>query len=132
MASCIDNTYRVTATWNAVARNDCVGGSVQRTCEFIEVTPGTRITPCRALNKLGVEVDIDYQDLMTPATTATRASVVFTLTKLDITPGTKTITIVNCRAGNDRIDMSSQPHRQTSTFVHDPQGTEDLAPITVA
>lgn len=132
MASATDSTYKVTATWNSVSHNDCVGGSVQRTLEFLEVLGGTRVTPARAVNKLTVEVDIEFQDVKTPNTTATRASAVFTLTKVDITPGTKSVTVTNCRAGNDRMDFNAQPHRQTSSFAVDAQGTEDLAPISVA
>lgn len=134
MASCINSTYRLTATFTGYIMNDVVGGSFQRTNEWMEVIAGTRITPALAHNKQTFGAEVEFGDLTVadfPAATE-RQSLVFTLTKVDLTPGTKTITIVNMRPGDFRGDMNSQPHRFTASFRHDPQATEDLAPLTVA
>lgn len=135
MASCVDSTYRVTATFSGYIMNDCVGGSFDRNNEWLEVIAGTRITPALAHNKQTVMADVEFQDLTTGdfPLPSERQSVVFTMTRVDIGNATpKTVTIVNMRPGNFKGDFNSQPHRFTASFRHDPQGTEDLTPITVA
>ena len=133
MASAVDNTYRVaSSTWNAVAFEDTVGGSVRRSVEHTETAPGTRQVPLLALRKVRVFATVIFTGLATPRTLNTIANISFVLTKMGIVGGSKTLTVNNVRAADDDIDMGSEPHRQSSVFAHDPQGTEDLVPTSVA
>lgn len=132
MATCVDNTYKTAATWNSSAFTDVIGGGIRRNLEYTETAPGTRVTALHAVNRVTTEADVEYVDLATPRTTATIANLVFTLTKMGISGGTKTVTCSNFRAKDYDMNFSQQPHTQRETFRHDPQGTEDLAPVSVA
>lgn len=132
MSSCVDNTYRVAATWNASAFEDVIGGGIRRNLEFVETAPGTRLTPLKAVEKVTVEADVEFTGVATPRTTSTIANLVYTLTKMGNSGGTKTVTCSNFRAAGYDMNFSAKPHTQRETLAHDPQGTEDLAPVSVA
>jgi len=130
--ACSTNTKRIVSiAHGAVGLVDPVGGSIDREVQFGRTRPGVRKSPALWVNEVNHRARGDCQQSQTPIAVGTKASLVFTLQKLD-EAGNVGVTITNMRAGNVNVNLDQEPHRWSHSFEHDSGDTDDLAPVSVS
>ena len=127
-----NNSYKMTGiAHGATAFDDPLGGSVDESVDFFEHRPGSRLSPCTALNGYGYRAVARFAKMATPVVRGTVSGLVFSLVQVDRTAA-NTVTCARASAGAASFSFDSQPHEQRQEFVYDAGDTENLAPITVA
>lgn len=130
--ACGDHGKRIVSiTHGATTLGSPVGGSLSETVNFKEDRPATRKAPCTSMDEYGLRAAARFEDLITPIVRATKASLVYTVQKMDES-GNVTITAINMRMGAANFDFDSPIYAENYEFAYDSGNAEDFAPITVA
>lgn len=121
---------RITATFNSVAINSCLGGSVRFTVEFDKFYPDQRLSPVKLCAGVDGEGTVEAAELVSMIAKGTNGSLVFSTLQGD--GGSNTVTAVTMEMAGTEIDFNSKPFRQRHSFQYNPGNTENVAPLTVA
>jgi len=132
--ACTANLYRIVTIKHGSTDvvTECTGGSITEEVTFRENRPGTRKSPCIAIDSYGMRCDAEGSGFTTPIVRGTKAALTYTLENF-ANATTSTVVASNVRAGAARFDFNASPaFKQGQEFVYDAADSESLAPIAVS
>jgi hypothetical protein len=129
---CSTNVYRIAAISHGGTNfNEPTGGSATEVVEYLKNRPGTRKSPCIAINAYDLEAEAEWQGMITPVARGDKDVLTYTLENfLNMDVGT--VACANMRAGAASFDFNTAPYKQRQKFEYDAGDAEDMAPITVS
>jgi len=133
--SACDATYRVVLIdgGGAGSLDQPMAFNVHFSTEFLKNYPGTRVTPCVAIQKVDMTVEASYQSHKS-FTQPTPGGGPATLTGVLMTEAYGSVNVVctNMMVGDYDLDTNSSPHLSKIKFQWNPGDKEDLLPITIS